>query len=187
MLTPYFLYHLLEFLQDAEDDNFMKAYLLIGGMMLSQYLMFMFSEHFWVYTDFLGRKSKQALLGMISEKVLTISPVAKKTYTQGEILNRISSDTDKIYGIGQRLGRIFCIPILITIAMISLYKLLGVAFFAGVGVLVFSVIHQVIVARYIRKLDKEKKKIEDKRLEITNQVLQNMKTVKFAGWGERLE
>ena len=60
---------------------------------------------------------------------------------------------------GQRVGRIFCIPILISITMISLYRLIGVAFFAGVGVLVFSIIHQIIVARWIRKLDKKRKNI----------------------------
>lgn len=92
-----------------------------------------------------------------------------------------------MYGIGQRIGRIFCIPILITISMISLYKLIGIAFFAGVGVLVLSIIQQIVMARFIRKIDKEKKKIEDKRLEITTQVLQNMKTIKFAGWGPSLE
>ena len=50
MLTPYFLYHLLEFLQDGDDHDYGRAYILVAGMMGSQYLMFMFSEHFWVYT-----------------------------------------------------------------------------------------------------------------------------------------
>lgn len=50
MLTPYFLYNLLEFLQDEEAEELTRGYLLIGGMMGSQWLMFMFSEHFWVYT-----------------------------------------------------------------------------------------------------------------------------------------
>lgn len=111
---------------------------------------------------------------MISEKVLTISPAAKKTYSQGEILNRLSSDTTKVFGLGHRVGRIFFIPFMIIVSMISLFKLIGFAFLAGVGMIGVQAIHQVFVTKCITKLDK-KKKIEDQRLEITNQVFYNIR------------
>ena len=42
MLTPFFLYHLIEFLQDPDDNDYSQAYLLIAGILGSQYLLFMF-------------------------------------------------------------------------------------------------------------------------------------------------
>ena len=126
------------------------------------------------------------MLGMITEKVLTISPVAKKTFTQGGIINLVSSDTERVSGVGQKLGRMLFSPIMIVVAMVSLYKLIGFAFFAGVGVLVLSFLQQIVMSRCIMKIDREKKKIDDKRLEITNQVFQNIKTVKLAAWEEHL-
>ena len=71
---------------------------------------------------------------------------------------------------------------MMAMTLISLFKLIGIASLVGVGVLCLSIVVELIMTRFIRNLDKKKKKIEDKRLEITNQVFQNMKAVKLAAW-----
>lgn len=67
----------------------------------------------------------QGLLGAVTVKVLTISPADKRTHTQGEIINRISTDASKVYEMGAKVGEIFRFPVMMVIALISLNKLKG--------------------------------------------------------------
>ena len=42
MLSPFFLYSLLEFLQDENDHQYSRGYLLMAGILGCQYILFMF-------------------------------------------------------------------------------------------------------------------------------------------------
>ena len=95
-----------------------------------------------------------ALIGLISEKTLSISPSAKKTFTQGEIVNRCQVDAGRIHGIGGCLARVLCLPVMLTVSMVSLFKMIGPAFFAGLGIIGVSVIYNIFMARYISNIDK---------------------------------
>ena len=47
--NPIFLYYILQFLENPDDNNFTKGYLLAGGLMLTQFVTFMAQEHTQVY------------------------------------------------------------------------------------------------------------------------------------------
>ncbi len=128
-----------------------------------------------------------ALIGLISEKVLTLSPSAGKAFTQGEIVNRSSVDANHIHGISGSLARLFCIPVMLTVSMGSLYRLIGPSSLAGLVIILLSVFYNLLIARWIARVDKQQNKANDNRMEITTQILQNIKTIKFAGWATSLE
>lgn len=79
------------------------------------------------------------------------------------------------------------ITTLLVLAVYSLFALLGEAFFAGLGVLVVAGIFGVVMASWIAKTNTLQMKATDARMDITTQLLHNIKTVKLSGWEAIME
>ena len=63
--------------------------------------------------------------------------------------------------------------------MFFLYKLLGVSFMAGLGVLFIGGGINVCISKCINTRNKKKQKLKDKRLNTTTEAISNIKTLKF--------
>ncbi len=56
---------------------------------------------------------------------------------------------------------------MLTVSIFSLYRLIGVASLTGVGVIGVSLIYNLVVSRWIMRIEERQKKANDKRMEIT--------------------
>ena len=68
--------------------------------------------------------------------------------------------------------------------MISLYQLLGVSMFAGVGVMVLMIPINGVIARISKSLQKKQMKNKDARTRLMTEILNNMKSIKLYAWGQ---
>ena len=64
--------------------------------MVAQLITALIQEHSQVFNIFLGRKITAGLIGLISEKSLRITPAAEKSFSSGEVVNRVQTDASKL-------------------------------------------------------------------------------------------
>ncbi len=102
----------------------------------------------------MGRRGRIALIGLISEKILSVTPSTGKSYTQGEIINRAGVDASKIQGLGGRIGEVISLPITLIISITALYRLIGVSFLVGVGIIMVTGVYGVIMSKKYQEINK---------------------------------
>ena len=68
--------------------------------------------------------------------------------------------------------------------MVSLYQLVGVSMFAGVGVMIVMIPINGFIARISKTLQKRQMKNKDARTRLTTEILNNMKSIKLYAWGQ---
>ncbi|CAO1638019.1 unnamed protein product [Parajaminaea phylloscopi] len=105
--------------------------------------------------------------------------------TDGQVVNLVSVDVFKVSEICAYLHFLFpSTPISIAICLYLLYDLLGWSALIGFGCLVVMLPAQILVARFFVNLQKRLLEATDKRLNLTTEVLNCIKTVKFFAWEE---
>ena len=109
----------------------------------------------------------------------------KSNTTTGQIVNLMSSDAQKIAIIPLSVANMLIVPSQVILIFVLLYQLVGVAIFAGLGVIVIVVPLILVFFLYVIKFEKGRAKTADKRLKITNEVLQGIRVVKFYGWTQK--
>ena len=86
---------------------------------------------------------------------------------------------------GSRLGTIDTIwstPLLIVLICYFIYNEVGVAMFAGVGIILTSLPVSGFLASFARKLQLQQMKDKDNRIKLLNEVLSGMQVIKMYGW-----
>ncbi|KDR85730.1 hypothetical protein GALMADRAFT_84830 [Galerina marginata CBS 339.88] len=100
----------------------------------------------------------------------------------GKIINLMQGDT---YAVAQRFWEFSGIctsPVRIAIALIFLYQILGWSALSGVVVVLVAFILNYPLARYDISITRSSWKAKDERMNIVNELLQNIRFLKFYGW-----
>jgi hypothetical protein len=66
-----------------------------------------------------------------------------------------------------------------------LWFYMGPAIFAGLGVMIFILPFNALMAKLYDKFQTKKLKISDNRIKIINEVLSGIKVIKLYGWGKK--
>lgn len=122
-----------------------------------------------------------------SSKESSGEPDNKRT-SDGELNNLVAIDVFRVSEIGAYLHFLFPdAPTEIALCVYLLVKLLGTSAFAGLAVLLLSLPLQTLTARLFVKIQKMLLEATDNRLNLTNEVLNCIKTVKFFAWEKPFE
>jgi ATP-binding cassette subfamily C (CFTR/MRP) protein 1 len=70
----------------------------------------------------------------------------------------------------------------VTLAFVSLYNLLGWSAFVGVGIMIFSVPLNTMIANFLKNLQVKQMKSKDKRSRLMSELLANIKSIKLYAW-----
>ncbi|KAG1885552.1 P-loop containing nucleoside triphosphate hydrolase protein [Suillus subluteus] len=100
----------------------------------------------------------------------------------GKIVNLMQGDA---YAVAQRFwdfAAIFSSPLRLVIALVFLYRILGWSAMSGVVVILFAYILNYPLATYNIKITRASWKAKDKRMNVVNELLQNIRFLKFYGW-----
>ncbi|KAF5323393.1 hypothetical protein D9611_005605 [Ephemerocybe angulata] len=100
----------------------------------------------------------------------------------GKIVNLMQGDT---YAVAQRFWEfsgLFAAPVRIAIAMVFLYNVLGWSALMGVAIVGIVYILNYPLAKYNIFITRESWKAKDKRGSLVNEMLQNIRFLKFYGW-----
>ncbi|KAI9813022.1 MAG: hypothetical protein M1832_006413 [Thelocarpon impressellum] len=76
-------------------------------------------------------------------------------------------------------------PVQFVVAIVLLYRILGYSSIAGIGMMLLLLPVNIVIARAFSKLQKKIMAATDARIHTTNEVLQNIRIIKFFAWEQR--
>ncbi|KAJ7193321.1 pleiotropic drug resistance ABC transporter [Mycena pura] len=100
----------------------------------------------------------------------------------GKIVNLMQGDT---YAVSQRFwefSALFASPVRLVIALVFLYQILGWSALSGVVVVLLAYVVNYPLAKYNIYITRKSWKAKDNRMERVNELLQNIRFLKFFGW-----
>lgn len=131
-----------------------------------------------------GMRIRSSLTAMIYAKSLKLSNEGKASKSTGDIVNYMAVDTQRLQDLTQYGQQLWSAPLQITLCMASLYQLVGLPMLAGVGVMILSIPLNGVIARLMKRLQKEQMKNKDSRTRLMTEILNNMKSIKLFAWGQ---
>ncbi|KAJ7786610.1 pleiotropic drug resistance ABC transporter [Mycena metata] len=100
----------------------------------------------------------------------------------GKIVNLMQGDS---YAVAQRFwefSALFASPVRLVIALVFLYQILGWSALSGVVVVLLAYVVNYPLAKYNIYITRNSWKAKDSRMEKVNELLQNIRFLKFFGW-----
>lgn len=131
-----------------------------------------------------GMRIKAGLTATIYSKSMRLSNEGRASKSTGDIVNYMAVDTQRLQDLAQYGQQLWSAPFQITLCMISLYQLVGVSMFAGVGVMIIMIPINGFIARISKKLQKKQMKNKDARTRLMTEILNNMKSIKLYAWSQ---
>ncbi|OQO03652.1 hypothetical protein B0A48_10317 [Cryoendolithus antarcticus] len=129
-----------------------------------------------------GMRIKSALTASIYSKSMKLSNEGRAAKSTGDIVNYMAVDTQRLQDLAQYGQQLWSAPLQITLCLISLYQLVGVAMFAGLGAMLIMIPINGVIARISKTLQKKQMKNKDARTRLTTEILNNMKSIKLYAW-----
>lgn len=88
---------------------------------------------------------------LVYEKSLRFSLIRSAEHSVGSLINHIQVDSQKLQLLGEALGNVIALPILILVGIYLMYSAAGLSFLAGIGVLLIMVVVILFVGRRYTK------------------------------------
>ena len=129
-------------------------------------------------------KVRAGLTSVIYRKALRLKNSVRKERTVGEIVNLMSTDTEKIREVLMWSDIFWSTPLEIAFAIFYIYRELGVAAFAGVAVMVLIMCINAFIVNIVKKLQTKQMKLKDERVKNMSEILNGMKIIKLYAWEE---
>ncbi|KAJ5665324.1 Metal resistance protein YCF1 [Penicillium maclennaniae] len=129
-----------------------------------------------------GMRVKSSLTALIYSKALRLSSEGRATKTTGDIVNHMAVDQQRLSDLTQFGTQLLSAPFQITLCMLSLYQLVGPSMFAGIGVMIFMIPLNGVIARMMKKLQITQMKNKDSRTRLMTEILNNIKSIKLYAW-----
>ncbi|KAI5285642.1 hypothetical protein KEM54_000408 [Ascosphaera aggregata] len=108
--------------------------------------------------------------------------------TIGKILNLMAIDSFKVSEICAYLHYLWAsVPVQLIVSIALLYKILGFSSFAGVALMALILPINMLVARQFIKVQRKILAATDARIHSTNEVLTNIRIIKYFAWEARFE
>ncbi|PVD27626.1 hypothetical protein C0Q70_12792 [Pomacea canaliculata] len=135
---------------------------------------------FWC-CQVVGMQLKTILIAAIYKKSLTMNSAARRQAASGEITNLMSVDCQRIQE-AMFLFFAWTTPLQAIIVVGVLYVYIGPSVFAGIIVLLLLVPLNSYISSWQKKLNISNLEFKDKRLRLTNDMLNGMRVVKMYAW-----
>ncbi|CAO2649540.1 Nn.00g069250.m01.CDS01 [Neocucurbitaria sp. VM-36] len=131
-----------------------------------------------------GRKKKKAVESPKQEDAP--KPDSDAQVTTGAIINLMAVDAFKVSEICAYLHFLWAnTPVQVVVAVYLLYRILGYSSIAGIGMMIVLLPINMYVAKQFAKIQKLILAATDARIHTTNEVLTNIRIIKFFAWEQR--
>ncbi|KAM4612066.1 ATP-binding cassette sub-family C member 10 isoform 2-T2 [Polymixia lowei] len=128
---------------------------------------------------------RTALVSTIYGKALRVSGSSLTCFTLGEVVNFMSTDTDRVVNFFNSFHELWSLPFQFSIALYLLYLQVGVAFLGGLGVALLLVPLNKVLASRILDNNKHMLRYKDSRVKLMTEVLFGIRIIKFYNWEPR--
>ncbi|XP_078481138.1 multidrug resistance-associated protein 1-like [Ciona intestinalis] len=129
-----------------------------------------------------GMRMRSAVVAAVYKKAMVLSNAARKESTIGEVVNLMSVDAQRFMDLMTYLNTVWSGPFQITLAIYFLWQTLGASVLAGLGVMLFLIPINALIARKTHQLQVKQMKLKDERIKLMNEILNGIKVLKMYAW-----
>ncbi|KAL0548726.1 hypothetical protein IC582_013190 [Cucumis melo] len=141
------------------------------------------SQRQWYFrTRLVGLKVRSLLSAAIYKKQLRLSSEAKLMHSSGEIMNYVTVDAYRIGEFSFWFHQTWTTSVQLCIALLILYKAVGIATIASLLVIILCVVGNTPIAKLQHKFQSKLMAAQDERLKTFTEALVNMKILKLYAW-----
>ena len=132
----------------------------------------------------IGRKNKTE--STAQKDTGSTKPAVDSQVNSGTIINLMAVDSFKVSEVSSYLHFLWVnAPVLLIICITLLYRTLGFSSFASIGIMVMVMPLNLFIARGFASKQKIIMAATDARIHTTNEVLQNIRIIKYFAWEQR--
>ncbi|KAJ3075759.1 hypothetical protein HDU98_006997 [Podochytrium sp. JEL0797] len=193
LFAPYFVQWILDFsinqysiaqgfAPETDSEPMGKGIGLVLGLMASQVIGAFLSAHYQQEASVEAIRLRTTMTAVIYRKSLKLSSSARQEFTSGNVINLVSTDTNRIEMFVTFANYIWTIPISLLINVLFLCISLGWPAIVGVSLLVLSGPLQGYLFSLIMKIRAVMAPITGKRVNLTTEVLTGVRVIKFFAW-----
>lgn len=161
------LLNLLVSFMEGRNESESHGYLYAVGLLLVTLCGALCSTHFDYNIKVVGFKIRAAIISTIYRKALSVSRVSSMKFSSGEIVNFMSTDTDRIVNFCPSFHAFWSLPFQIGISLYLLYLQVGLAFLAGLGFAIVLVPVNKWLAQKIGSLSGAMMAQKDERVKVS--------------------
>ncbi|KAK4714982.1 hypothetical protein R3W88_020889 [Solanum pinnatisectum] len=178
---PYLIDTLVQYLNGKRDfEN--EGYLLVATFFVAKLVESLAQRHWFFKVQQGGYRARAALVAKIYNKGLTLSCQSKQSHTSGEIINFMTVDAERIGDFGWYMHDPWMVIIQVGLALLILYKNLGLASIAAFVATVLVMLLNIPLGSLQEKFQEKLMESKDKRMKATSEVLRNMRILKLQAW-----
>ncbi|XP_058218895.1 ABC transporter C family member 3-like [Rhododendron vialii] len=178
---PYLIESLVQYLNGNQAfEN--QGYVLVSAFFFAKFIECLAQKHRFFRLQQAGIRARAVLVAIIYNKGLSISCQSKQGQTSGEIINLMSVDAQRISDFGWYLHDPWLVIVQVVLALMILYKNLGLASIAALVTTVLVMLANVPLARLQQKFQEKIMKSKDKRMKATSEILRSMRILKLQAW-----
>ena len=124
-----------------------------------------------------GVVMRAAAVDVLYQHVLQLTPAGRVGLTAGEVTNLMATDTQKLFEVTQEGHLIWALPLSVVLVTLFLWLIMGPTTLVGIAVLMLFVPLVERITSSMLKIRKVRVKMTDRRIEITNAMLQGVSCI----------
>ena len=178
---PILISLILDFIDTDSDSDGGTAYglLLIIIYILIDLVSNIISEQLNMIQKLLQIKIKNGIICLIYEKILKLSSATNKIFSQGEIINFIDVDANKIKYLLEEFSLVIRFPILVVFGFWLLMYYFGYSIIAAILIGTISFLSLFIIEKVYASVEDKVLIERDKRMRLTTEIVNNIKVIKL--------
>ncbi|OQR83310.1 ATP-binding Cassette (ABC) Superfamily [Achlya hypogyna] len=183
-VPPMLLGSLIRFI-NTPDAPASEGYMYAGIFVIAGLAQSYFLRQYFSYCADVGLYVKSALAAVVYEKSLHLSLAVRQQTSSAAIHRLLTVDVQKLQDVAPYVHALWYAIFQIALASYLLYSLLGVAFFAAIGVVLLTVPITSCLAARTGAAQVKLLAAAQRRQEICHEVFSGIKMAKMQAWEER--
>ncbi|XP_067031621.1 ATP-binding cassette sub-family C member 10-like isoform X2 [Acropora muricata] len=183
---PLLLHALVSFMENRQEPM-SHGYYYAGGLFLTTCCSAFINSQFNYWVNKIGLKIRAVVITTVYNKALSVSLTTLSAFSSGEVVNFMSTDTDRVVNFAPSFHQFWSLPFQIAVALYLLHQQVGVSFLAGLSFAVLLVPVNRWLAKKIQKLSQEMMAQKDNRVKMMNEILHGIRVIKFYAWEKNFE
>lgn len=182
-IQPQLLKKLIQFFgHNNEDEPKIIGYTIALAMFIVSVTGTMISNQAVIKTVETRFCAKAAMMQLVYNKAMRLSPSERMKRPTGDILNHMSVDVNTVTNLVDNVQTMLSAPARFVLCLASLYGLLGNSTWVGLLTMAIMMPLNTILVRKLRGYHVHQMKLRDKRTTFVSEILQNVKSIKLYAW-----
>lgn len=163
---PILLNLLVSYVENKNEPELHGVYYALG-LLLSTFIGSICSTQFDYNMQVVGLKIRCSIITTVYKKALRVSSVSSSKFSTGEIVNFMSTDTDRVVNFCPSFHAFWSLPFQVGVSLYLLHMQVGLAFLAGLGFAILLIPINKWLASKIGQLSTEMMLQKDSRVKVS--------------------